>query len=149
MDEIRFYDILGQTKISFGDINNFPHYPTQDASGLPIFPEGSSITTEEFKIRYDEIEKDYSINRLRIERNVLLAESDWTQLNDVKLSNIDHKIVSYLSVREARAKIYRLGLDLFLDQVIINWANDKNQKNQINWRALYEVGKNFENSIYL
>ena len=66
----------------------------------------------------------------------------------VKLSNIDHKIVSYLSVREARAKIYRLGLDLFLDQVIINWANDKNQKNEINWRALYEVGKNFEKPLF-
>ena len=86
MNELKFYDILGQTKISFGDI---PHYPTQDASGLPIFPEGSSITTEDFKIRFDEIEKDYPINKLRLERNILLEESDWTQVLDVSLSNID------------------------------------------------------------
>jgi hypothetical protein len=89
MEVLNFYEILGQTKLSFGDINNFPHYPTQDASGFPIFPEGSSITTEEFKIRFDEVEQHYPINKLRVERNVLLAESDWTQLNDVKLSNID------------------------------------------------------------
>ena len=86
MNELKFYDILGQTKLSFGEV---PHYPTQDASGLPIFPEGSSITTEDFKIRFDEIEKDYPINKLRLERNILLEESDWTQVLDVSLSNID------------------------------------------------------------
>ena len=86
MENAKFHDIFGQTNLSFGEI---PHYPTQDASGLPIFPEGCSITTEEFKLKYDEIEKDYSINKLRIERNVLLAESDWTQVLDVSLSNMD------------------------------------------------------------
>ena len=89
MEVLKFYDILSQTKLSFGDINNFPHYPTQDASGMPIFPEGSSITTEEFKIRFDEVEQEYPINKLRVERNVLLAGSDWTQVLDVSLSNID------------------------------------------------------------
>jgi hypothetical protein len=83
---IKFYDIIGQTKVSFGEV---PHYPTQDASGFPIFPEGCSITTEEFKLKYDEVEKEYSINKLRVERNVLLSESDWTQVLDVSLSNID------------------------------------------------------------
>tara|TARA_B110000261_G_scaffold76439_1_gene88365 strand:- start:25 stop:345 length:321 start_codon:yes stop_codon:yes gene_type:complete len=46
-------------------------------------------TDEEFKLKYDEIEKDYSINKLRDERNILLAESDWTQVLDVSLSNMD------------------------------------------------------------
>jgi hypothetical protein len=89
MDELRFYEILGQTQLSYGDINDFPYYETQDASGMPIFPEGCSITTEEFKTRYDEVEKDYSINRLRVERDILLTESDWTQVLDVSLSNMD------------------------------------------------------------
>jgi len=86
MENLKYYDIFGQTQISFKEI---PHYETLDASGMPIFPEGCSITTEEFKIRYDEVEKDYSINKLRIERNILLAESDWTQVLDVSLSNMD------------------------------------------------------------
>ena len=50
---------------------------------------GETYTEEEFKIRYDEVEKDYSINKLRIQRNVLLTESDWTQVLDVSLSNMD------------------------------------------------------------
>tara|TARA_R110000822_G_C15023593_1_gene463400 strand:- start:90 stop:458 length:369 start_codon:yes stop_codon:yes gene_type:complete len=86
MENAKFHDIFGKTQVSFKEI---PYYETQDASGMPIFPEGCSITTEEFKIRYDEVEKDYSINKLRIERNVLLAESDWTQVLDVSLSNMD------------------------------------------------------------
>ena len=86
MENAKFYDIFGKTQVSFKEI---PYYETQDASGMPIFPEGCSITTEEFKLKYDEIEKDYSINKLRIERNVLLAESDWTQVLDVSLSNMD------------------------------------------------------------
>jgi len=65
-----------------------PLYET-DASGFPIFLADSKITTEEFKIKYDEVAKDYSINKLREARNLLLTETDWTQLNDVKLSNID------------------------------------------------------------
>ena len=94
MNELKFYDILGQTKISFGEV---PHYPTQDASGMPIFPEGSSITTEEFKLKYDEIEKDYSINKLRLERNVLLKDCDWTMMSDLNLENKDEWI-SYRQV---------------------------------------------------
>ena len=94
MDEHKFYEILGQTKLSFGDINDFPHYETMDASGLPIFSTESNITTEEFKVRYDEVECKYSITKLRVERNRLLTESDWTQSRDLKLED-DDKWVSY------------------------------------------------------
>ena len=66
----------------------------------------------------------------------------------VNLSNIDQKLVCYLSIREARAKIYKLGVGLFLDQTAISWAKDVNQKNAINWRALFEVGKNFEKPLF-
>ena len=66
----------------------------------------------------------------------------------INLSNIDRKLVSYLSIREARAKIYKLGIDLFLDQTIISWSNDQNEKNEINWRALFEVGRNFEKPVF-
>jgi hypothetical protein len=89
MNDMIFYDILGQAKLSFGDINDFPHYPTQDASGMPIFPEGCSITTEEFKIRFGEVEKDYSINRLRIERDILLKDCDWVMVTDYNPPNKD------------------------------------------------------------
>jgi len=86
MEHMKFYEILGQTKLSFGEI---PHYPTMDASGMPIFPVGSSITTEEFKLKYDEVEKDYSINILRLERNVLLKDCDWVMVTDYNPPNKD------------------------------------------------------------
>ena len=100
MDDLRFYDILGQAKLSFCDINDFPHYETQDASGLPIFTEGCKITTEEFKLRYDEVEKDYSINRLRLERNVLLKDSDWSMMSDLNLANKDEWILYRQALRD-------------------------------------------------
>jgi hypothetical protein len=97
MEHIKFYEILGDTKISFGEV---PHYPTQDASGMPIFPEGCSITTEEFKTRYDEIEKDYSINRLRLERDILLKDCDWTMMSDLNLENKDKWILYRQELRD-------------------------------------------------
>lgn len=95
-----FYDILGQTKSSFCDVNDFPHYETQDASGMPIFPAGSSITTEEFKTRYDEVESKYPLYILRVERNRLLSETDWTQSRDLTLINDDEWTVYRQSLRD-------------------------------------------------
>ena len=87
MDELLFFfEKLGQTKQKYNDV---PHYTMMDASGLPIFPEGSSITTEEFKIKFLEIEKEYPLNKLREQRNVLLKESDWTTVSDLNLANKD------------------------------------------------------------
>tara|TARA_R110000803_G_scaffold44175_1_gene93623 strand:- start:52 stop:420 length:369 start_codon:yes stop_codon:yes gene_type:complete len=86
MENLKYYDIFGQTQISFKET---PHYETLDASGMPIFPEGCSITTEEFKTRFDEVEKDYSINKLRIERNVLLKDCDWVMVTDYNPPNKD------------------------------------------------------------
>jgi hypothetical protein len=98
MENMKFYNILGQTKLSFGEV---PHYPTMDASGMPIFPEGCSITTEEFKLKYDEIEKDYSINKLRLERNVLLKESDWVvSVSDYTPPNKDEWITYRQALRD-------------------------------------------------
>ena len=100
MEHIKFYEILGDTKISFGEV---PHYPTQDASGMPIFPEGCSITTEEFKLKYDEIEKGYSINKLRVERDILLKACDWTQIIDVSLANKDEWLTYRQALRDLPA----------------------------------------------
>ena len=97
MENLKYYDIFGQTQISFKEI---PHYESQDASGLPIFPEGCSITTEEFKLKYDDIEKDYSINKLRDERNTLLKDCDWTMMSDLNLENKDKWILYRQELRD-------------------------------------------------
>ena len=91
MEDLKFNEKRLQTLSSFGI--DCLHNVTQDASGMFVFPEGSSITTEEFKKRFDEIEKDYSINKLRIERNNLLKDCDWTMIPDVNLENKDEWIL--------------------------------------------------------
>ena len=87
MNERNYYDILGLTKDTFGNINDFPHYESCDASGLPIFPADCRITTEEFKKRFAEQERLYPLHKIREKRNKLLAESDWTQVGDAVLEN--------------------------------------------------------------
>ena len=58
--------------------------------------------------------------------------------------NLDLSIRSYLSIRESRSKLYRLGIKNFQNFVILNWIKDPNQKNYLNWHALFEVAKSFE-----
>ena len=97
MENAKFHDIFGKTQVLFGEV---PYYPTMDASGMPIFPVGSSITTEEFKLKYDEVEKDYSINKLRVKRNVLLKDCDWVMMSDLDLANKDEWITYRQALRD-------------------------------------------------
>jgi poly(A) polymerase len=46
------------------------------------------------------------------------------------------KIVSYLSIREVRRLLYRLGPALFKDLVMLRWAEDARLSNAPQWRAL-------------
>ena len=65
------------------------------------------------------------------------------QNNLINLSNIHSSIVSYMSMREARAALYRLGKDNFTKQVLCQWSKDLNDKTTINWRALIEVASSW------
>ncbi len=69
----------------------------------------------------------------------------------LKLSNIDairlddiagarDKIVSYLSIKEVKKLLYRLGAQRFRDRVVLKWAEDPKATNAVNWRALREFG---------
>ena len=48
-----------------------------------------------------------------------------------------------MSMREARAALYRLGKDNFTNQVLCKWSKDSNDKTTINWRALIEVANSW------
>ena len=69
-------------------------------------------------------------------------------VNDAKelteLGKLNQKIVSYLSMKEVRSMLYRMGSDNFKNQIILNWAKDINNKNEVNWRSLYEVSNSWE-----
>lgn len=64
-----------------------------------------------------------------------------------KFSNVDRvrledlaggreKIVCYLSIREVRKLLYRLGTKRFRDRVTLRWAEDAKDSNTMQWRAL-------------
>ena len=44
-----------------------------------------------------------------------------------------------MSMKEVRYLLYLLGREDFQKQILINWAKDTNNKNEVNWRSLYEV----------
>ena len=64
------------------------------------------------------------------------------------MSELDFSIKSYLSIRESRKKLYRIGIKNFQNLLILNWIKDQNIKNDLNWHALYEVAKSFEKPIF-
>ncbi len=56
------------------------------------------------------------------------------RLEDVATAK--EKIVSYLSVRELRKLLYRIGTPRFKDLVFLRWAEDPKISNSIQWRTL-------------
>jgi poly(A) polymerase len=54
------------------------------------------------------------------------------------------RIVSYLSPREARRALYRLGAQAFHDRVTLAWAADPEGKASPQWRALLAIGQSWD-----
>ena len=62
----------------------------------------------------------------------------------LQLGEMNKKIVSYLSMKEVRFLLYKIGVSNFKNQIILNWARDVQNKNEVNWRSLYEVAISWE-----
>jgi len=62
----------------------------------------------------------------------------------LQLGEMNEKIVSYLSMKEVRFLLYKIGVSNFKNQIILNWARDVLNKNEVNWRSLYEVAISWE-----
>ena len=71
-----------------------------------------------------------------------LSKSESTDL--LKLCTLNKKVVSYMSMKEVRYLLYLLGRDGFQKQILVTWAKDTNNKNEVNWRSLYEVAQSWE-----
>ena len=66
-----------------------------------------------------------------------LSGTQRARLEDI--AGAREKIVSYLSQRELRKLLYRLGVKLFRDLAFLRWAEDPKASNAIQWRALLEI----------
>jgi len=106
-----------------------------------------------------EIEEKIKMQNNYILRLSLLLNNDLKNIEDflndfpltvneakelTELGKLNQKIVSYLSMKEVRSMLYRMGSDNFKNQIILNWAKDINNKNEVNWRSLYEVSNSWE-----
>jgi poly(A) polymerase len=63
-----------------------------------------------------------------------LSNADRDRLADIA-GNTD-KIVSYLSIKEVRKLLYKLGTARFKDRVSLKWAEDPKETYFVQWRAL-------------
>ncbi len=79
----------------------------------------------------DAVAADAAAKKLR------LSNADAQRLVDI--AGAKEKIVSYLSIKEVRKLLYRIGIAPFRDRVFIKWAEDPKELNAINWRMLLEV----------
>lgn len=82
------------------------------------------------------------------------GQSDWVA-DRWRLSNKDAerlgaltaagslKIVSYLSIREVRRALYKIGTERFVDLCKLRWAEDKKPSNQMQWRALIAMAESW------
>ncbi len=77
----------------------------------------------------------------------------WRLSNEIKtrledLAGGREKIVSYLSIRELRKLLYRLGKARFIDRVRLRWAEDCKASNGVAWRALLEMARSWERPVF-
>lgn len=56
----------------------------------------------------------------------------------------EERITSYMSMREMRRAVYRIGKQTFLDRVQLAWAGDPKDKTATQWRALIPLAQTWE-----
>lgn len=71
-----------------------------------------------------------------------LSNADRDRLTD--LGGNTEKIVSYLSIKEVRRLLYKLGIARFKARVFLKWAEDPKESNFIQWRALLAMADAWE-----
>ena len=75
-----------------------------------------------------------------------LSNAERDRLTDVV--GASEKIVSYLSIREVRKFLYRMGPQRFRDRVLLRWAQDPKASNAIQWRALLALADAWERPAF-
>jgi poly(A) polymerase len=71
-----------------------------------------------------------------------LSNAQALRLEDI--AGAKEKIVSYLSVKEVRKLLYRIGIGPFKDRIFLKWADDTKATNAVQWRMLLAVADAWE-----
>ena len=75
-----------------------------------------------------------------------LSNAQSARLEDI--AGAREKIVSYLSVKEVRKLLYRIGTAPFKDRVFLKWAEDPKESNAVQWRMLLAVADAWERPVF-
>ena len=75
-----------------------------------------------------------------------LSNAQSARLEDVVGAR--EKIVSYLSIKEVRKLLYRIGIAPFKDRVFLKWAEDPKESNAVQWRMLLAVADAWERPVF-
>ena len=54
------------------------------------------------------------------------------------------KIVAYLSIKEVRKALYKIGVECFKDRVMLGWASDRKGHNTFQWRAMLAMADSWQ-----
>ena len=119
------------------------------SEGLKIEESFESLISIESKIKYVDpilrLSLLFDNNSKKIENfvnNFPLSSKESKAL--LQLGERNEKIVSYLSMKEVRFLLYKIGVGNFKNQIVLNWARDVQNKNEVNWRSLYEMANTWE-----
>ena len=119
------------------------------SEGLKIEESFESLISIESKIKYINpilrLSLLFDNNSKKIENfvnNFPLSSKESKAL--LQLGEMNEKIVSYLSMKEVRFLLYKIGVGNFKNQIVLNWARDVQNKNEVNWRSLYEMANTWE-----
>jgi poly(A) polymerase len=78
----------------------------------------------------------------RIADKLKLSNAQRERLAD--LAQAKEKIVSYLSIKEVRKRLYLIGPQRFKDRVFLKWADDPKASNTMQWRALLALADSWQ-----
>ncbi len=92
---------------------------------------------------------------LRLGASLENAEAAASVGRRLRLSNADRdrlanmlgeepKLVCYLSAREVRRILYRIGKPTFEDRAMLAWAEDPKENNAVQWRALLAMAQSWQ-----
>ncbi|MBI1261094.1 MAG: CCA tRNA nucleotidyltransferase [Rhizobiales bacterium] len=101
-----------------------------------LFTEGDPVLRLGAMVDLDAAEATLMADRLR------LSGKDRDRL--VAMLTDKTKIVCYLSMREVRRALYKMGLQLFKDRTLLGWASDELERNAFQWRAMLAMADSWD-----
>ena len=133
--------------------NPVPTLRVMAATGIlaEIFPRPLNLARLEHLVAVD---RDNFFAPDAVLRLAALGAGETLKLSNAQAERLEdlgtarEKIVSYLSIKDVRRLLYRLGPKRFKDRVFLKWAEDPKGSNAIQWRALLAMADAWRKPVF-